>query len=45
MLTDFTALLKKWVDLMRGAKTAEDCESLYWNEIYSRVDVDQYGVN
>ncbi|MCB1365978.1 MAG: C4-dicarboxylate TRAP transporter substrate-binding protein [Rhodobacteraceae bacterium] len=45
MLTDFTALLKKWVDLMRGAKTAEDYESLYWNEIYSRVDVDQYGVN
>lgn len=44
MIADFEALLEKWVGLMQDAETAADYEALYWDEIYSKVDVTSHGV-
>ena len=45
MLDDFSALLTKWVDLLGDADGAEAVEKLYWDEIYSKVDIAQHGIN
>lgn len=44
MIDDFTALLEKWVGLIQGADPAQGYGDLYWDEIFSKVDVTQYGV-
>tara|TARA_R100000935_G_scaffold58904_1_gene99397 strand:+ start:23256 stop:24398 length:1143 start_codon:yes stop_codon:yes gene_type:complete len=45
MLSDFTVLLEKWVGLASDAQTSDDFEKLLWDEVYSKVDVETYGVN
>ncbi|WP_372088223.1 C4-dicarboxylate TRAP transporter substrate-binding protein (plasmid) [Tistrella mobilis] len=44
ILTDFRTILIKWVGLARTAKTREDLARLYWDEIYSKVDVNTHGM-
>lgn len=44
MLSDFRETLIKWVGLARTAKTREDLARLYWDEIYSKVDVNTHGM-
>ena len=38
-------LIEKWTDIIAKAdvKSAEDLQKLYWDEIYSKVNVEQYG--
>jgi hypothetical protein len=37
-------MLEKWIDLVDGVKTPEALADLYWNEAYSKVDVDTHGL-
>jgi TRAP-type C4-dicarboxylate transport system substrate-binding protein len=43
MLTDFQALLEKWVGLTQGVSDADALADLYWTELYSKVDVAAHG--
>lgn len=38
-------LINKWTDIIAESevKSAEDLQKLYWDEIYSKIDVEQYG--
>jgi len=44
MLGDFTQLLEKWVDLIQNADPEQGYGDLFWDEIFSKVDVTQYGI-
>ncbi|MTE00294.1 C4-dicarboxylate ABC transporter substrate-binding protein [Paracoccus sp. YIM 132242] len=44
MLADFAPLLEKWVGLTEGIESSEALADLLWKEIYSRVDVNTYGL-
>ena len=43
--TKMSDLINKWTDIIANSdiKSAEDLQKLYWNEVYSKVDVGQYG--
>lgn len=43
MLTEFQALLEKWVGLTQDVADADALADLYWTELYSKVDVAAYG--
>ncbi|MFW5824363.1 MAG: C4-dicarboxylate TRAP transporter substrate-binding protein [Marinobacter sp.] len=43
VIDSFRSLLTKWAGLVEGIDNADDLADLYWNEIYSKVDVSQYG--
>jgi len=38
-------LVEKWSDILAKAdiKSAEDLQKLYWDEVYSKVNIEQYG--
>ncbi|MBR9862101.1 MAG: C4-dicarboxylate ABC transporter substrate-binding protein [Rhodobacteraceae bacterium] len=36
-------LLGRWTELTAGIETADALTELYWNEIYSKIDVSSYG--
>lgn len=38
-----TASMAKWTALTRDVASAEDLAEIYWNEIYSKIDVATYG--
>ncbi len=40
-----SSLVDKWSDIIAKAdiKSAEDLQKLYWDEVYSKVNVEQYG--
>lgn len=40
----FRELLGKWVELTRGIDNVEDLADLYWEELYSKVDVSSYAL-
>lgn len=40
----FQELLRKWVKLTRDVDNVDDLADLYWNELYSKVDVSQYAL-
>lgn len=44
MLEDFQILLDKWVSLTKNVSTADALADLYWNELYSKVDVTKHGI-
>lgn len=44
MLDDFKALLEKWVGLTKGVSDADALADIYWNELYSKVDVAKHGL-
>ncbi|MEY8842512.1 C4-dicarboxylate ABC transporter substrate-binding protein, partial [Cribrihabitans sp. XS_ASV171] len=35
--------LAKWTDLTKDVSSAEELAEVYWNEIFSKVDVSSYG--
>lgn len=43
--TKMSDLINKWTDIIANSdiKSAEDLQKLYWDEVYSKVDVGQYG--
>lgn len=40
----FRQLLGKWVELTRDIDNVDDLAELYWNELYSKVDVSKYAL-
>ncbi len=44
MIATFRPLLEKWMTLVKDVDSSEALADLYWNEIYSKVDVSQYGL-
>ena len=44
MVETFRGILSKWVDRVADVDNADDLAELYWNEIYSKVDVSSYGL-
>ncbi|SFR68564.1 TRAP-type C4-dicarboxylate transport system, substrate-binding protein [Marinobacter daqiaonensis] len=44
VIDSFRSLLTKWSGLVEGIDNADDLADLYWEEIYSKVDVSAYGM-
>lgn len=44
MLDEFAGLLDKWVDLVQGVESPEQLAGIYWDEIFSKVDVSKHGL-
>src|SRR5690606_14544891 len=42
MLTTFRPILEKWVGLVQDVNSLEQLTELYWNEIYSKIDVETH---
>jgi len=43
VVESFRSLLTKWAGLVEGIDNVDDLADLYWNEIYSKIDVTSYG--
>lgn len=43
MVETFRSLLSKWIDLVKNVESKEELTQLYWEEVYSKVDVKSYG--
>lgn len=43
MIATFRPILQKWVKLVQPVKSVDQLGELYWNEIYSKVDVNKLG--
>lgn len=43
MVETFRSLLTKWVGLVEGVGSSEELTQVYWDEVYSKVNVDSYG--
>jgi TRAP-type C4-dicarboxylate transport system substrate-binding protein len=44
MIAEFRELLGQWVDKVADVNTREELTKLYWQEAFSNVDVDAYGL-
>lgn len=44
MIATFQPILEKWVGLVEDIDSVEALSELYWNETFSKVDVNQYGM-
>ncbi|MCQ4320079.1 C4-dicarboxylate TRAP transporter substrate-binding protein [Stutzerimonas stutzeri] len=44
MINEFREILTRWVTLVKDVKTQEELQQLYWDQVYSKVDVTQYGL-
>lgn len=44
LIADFREILKKWVQLIKGVNSSEELAELYWNEVFSKVDVSKYAM-
>lgn len=44
MLADFRPILEKWAGMVDNIDSAEALTELYWNEVYSSVDVNTHGL-
>ncbi len=44
IMTEFSAVLDKWVDLVQGVETVDDLAELYYDEIFAKVDVSKHGL-
>ncbi len=44
LLAQFRELLEKWIELVEDVDSAEDLAQLYWDEVYSKVDVSSHGL-
>lgn len=44
IMTEFSAVLDKWVDLVQGVETVDQLAALYYDEIFSKVDVSKHGL-
>lgn len=44
MITEFLTVLEKWVGLTASVDSVEQLESIYWDEVYSKLDLAGYGM-
>ena len=44
MISGFRELLGKWVKKVKDVHTREELMGLYWNDVFSTVDVSAYGI-
>ena len=44
MIANFQGLLEKWTDLVQNVETEQELADLYWEEIFSKVDVEKHGL-
>ncbi len=44
MLSTFRSILEKWVDRVQGVDSERALAELYWDEIFSKVDVSRHGL-
>lgn len=44
MIAEFRESLGRWVELVKDVHTGEELQQLYWDEVFSKVDVNQYGI-
>ena len=44
MVASFKPILEKWVELVRDVDNGDDLAQLYWDETFSNVDVNSYGM-
>lgn len=44
MIAGFRERLTHWVELVQDVEAGEELQQLYWNEVFSKVDVNQYGM-
>jgi hypothetical protein len=42
---EFVEVLDRWNGLVAGVESVDDLAEIYWNEIFSKVDPETYGVN
>ena len=43
-LVTFGDLLDRWIKLVQGVENIDQLTDLYWNEIFSKIDIDSYGL-
>lgn len=43
LVESFRSLLTKWVDLVKDVDSSEELTQVYWDKVYSKVNVDSYG--
>ena len=44
MITTFRGLLEKWAGLVQNVDSEQQLVDLYWNEVFSKVDVSRHGL-
>lgn len=44
IISEFRPVLEKWVELVRDVNSGEELADLYWEEAFSKVDVNTYGL-
>lgn len=44
MLAEFRPILEKWTDLVDGIQDTQELADLFWDEVYSKVDVSKHGL-
>lgn len=44
LIANFQGLLEKWTDLVQNVETEQELADLYWEEIFSKVDVEKHGL-
>lgn len=44
LIETMNGLVEKWLELVKDVDTGEELAELYWNEVYSKVDVNQHGL-
>lgn len=44
MISEFRETMSRWVELVEDVETGEELRRLYWEEVFSKVDVNQYGM-
>lgn len=44
MMEEFRETMDEWVGKVEGITTREELRDLYWKEVFSRVDVNSYGM-
>ncbi|MGB1764863.1 C4-dicarboxylate TRAP transporter substrate-binding protein [Alloalcanivorax xenomutans] len=44
MITTFRGLLEKWAGLVQNVDSEQQLIDLYWNEVFSKVDVSRHGL-
>jgi TRAP-type C4-dicarboxylate transport system substrate-binding protein len=45
IVNEFVEVLDRWNGLVAGVESVDDLAEIYWNEIFSKVDPETYGVN
>lgn len=43
MIAEFSKILEKWVNLTQNVSDADALSELYWDELYSKIDVEAHG--